>query len=246
MNLSQMKMAVEEPASRPPRDIPAWKMGRSAVGWLLPGLLGLGCAVCLLFYVADQVRFGGAALILIHLMPLTGAVGGGLLFAPDEEPALELLLSKPRAPYWLLLERAGVLLAVLTAIGLAATGLLALITPLLGGFTFFQLFAGWWIPTVALGGVAMACTFFARRVSGGVLVGLLLFGGLAIGGDMLVARYPFLWPLHLFAPAWSMEEGRFWVTRIVWLAIALWAASLAVRAIRNEEQLIMSRGGREG
>lgn len=246
MNPSQVKTAAEQPAFPALDDTPSWKMGARSVGWLLPGLLAFACALCLLFYAADQVRYGGAALILIHLIPLAGAVGGGLLFAPDEESALELLLSKPRAPRWLLLERAGVLLLTLTGIGLLASGLLVAITPLPSGLTFLQLAAGWWIPTIALSSVAMACTFFVRRVSGGVLVGLLLFGGMALGGGMLVERYPFLWPFHLFAQAWSMEESRFWITRAVWLAIALWALSLAIRAIGNEEQLIMSRGGREG
>jgi hypothetical protein len=147
-------------------------------------------AIALLMIASPDAGMRAPTLVL----PLAMGVHAALLFAPGDEPSLELLLAAPRLPYWILLERLLPMLALHGAVGLAATALIAA----KGYVPPAELIIDWLPSALALTGLGLLIAFVTRRAGLSVLVVLLLTGGLLFSVDSLILRFPHVFILHPF------------------------------------------------
>ena len=177
-----------------------------------------------------------AAAFLGVVLPLLAGVLAASLVVDD--PALELLLAAPRAPWRTLLERLALLLAVVAASAIAYQILLvALAVDLssLGGLTARQLV--WLVPSLAVMGLgSVAGLGFGQGTMGALAVSLLWIVELLLRGQMLAspwARHLFLFTGALY-PGWPYLAAN-WLCLLGAAAALVLAASLMLR--RQERYL---------
>jgi hypothetical protein len=205
-----------------------------------PALPALAAGVLLVALIIPETRLRAVTLVL----PLAAGVQAALLFAPDDEPALELTLAAPRSPWWMVIERLLPLLALQGAAGLAGSAIVvaAWQAPVL------LLVVDWVFPTCAMIGVGLLLTFVTRRSGAGVLLVLLLCGGFLLGGDALVARFPHLLFVHLYltpfsagwlsAPLGLDGDIAYLLNRLILLLIGVLCLARVLRGLRDAESVL--------
>lgn len=177
------------------------------------------------------------ARIVEALVPLIAGMQAAFLFSPDDEPGLEVLLACPRPLAWTVVERLALLLAGQGAVALLG-GLLAsarLNTSVLEGV------ARWLPPLLVLSATALAITLSTRQPLFSVGLTLLLWFGLlwnsGPGGGFFLARWPYLWPLHLYL---QPDHADFWLNRAALLLLGLNLVVLAAgHLLRDEERVLL-------
>lgn len=226
----------------------AWRASLRAMGWV-----GLAASVGLmvLLFVSETMPGAGVpwadkARVVELIIPLMMAVHAGLIFSPDDEPALETILVCPRPVIWLLLER-------LAVIGLAQTGV-ALIGIALSLYYVpdqdIAVMVVRWIPAAfLLTGVAVYTTIRSRVAAfGATVVGLVWFMFAFFGHTLLPGGTTF-WPLNYLLPfIWifnpylepiSLTMGDYWLNRLCVLLVGANLILAALYLMRNEESLLL-------
>lgn len=217
----------------------AWRL----VGWL-PALGGAAGIACLLFLARlDEWGLLPAARAVEIALPLAAAIHAAFVFSPEDEEPLELLLSAPRSAAWILGERLLLLAVLHGAVGLAGT--LACRWVLGAAGPAWLLLARWLAPAVFMVGVAVSTTIVTRQGLLSALVTLLLWGGLLLGGDALLSRFSFLWPIHPYlqpaGPPWS----QYGYNRLALILIGLGLVVLAGHLVSDEERTLGLRQSRQ-
>ena len=85
----------------------AWRFSLRASGWLLALIAGVLLIARVAIALANSELAEGTFASFEVIVPLIAGLHAALLFAPDDEPALELLLAAPRPPVYLIYERLG-------------------------------------------------------------------------------------------------------------------------------------------
>lgn len=216
----------------------AWRMSFRAIGWAFPLASVAALGLTMLF---PDLRSRSIEIVI----PLVAALQAAFVFAPDDEPALELMLAAPRPTAWIVYERLAALLLAQVSIGMVWSLLLARMP---GMPTFDALVVSWLPPTLALVGLACAVTFMMRRSSFGVLTGIFVYAALLFAGDSAVAQWNFTWIVHLFmqreftgllAWQWGLSADVLYAANRVF-AVLIGAAAVAwvVVSLRNEEKVL--------
>jgi hypothetical protein len=171
------------------------------------------------------------------VLPLLIGIHAAFVFAPEDEPALELLAAAPRPLTWLLGERLALVAGVQLAAALIGMIMILLaVTP--GADALPYLLLGWFAPTVAMMGFSVYASLTMRRFSHGILAAIMLYGGMLLGGDALIARFPFLLPLHLFLrPGFATPEA-YLLNRALLIAIGLALLARAFMFVRHEDKVL--------
>jgi hypothetical protein len=231
----------------------AWQVGSTLLRWqwriawgttrrlviVWPALASLGAMVLLLaiFRLLNNGRdYAG---VVEALMPLALGIHAALLFAPDDEPPLDLLLTYPRPLAWLLLER--VLYIVLPHLGVLLVGsvLVALLTE-----SGLAMVAEMWVRclpiALLLTGVGVCVTLNSRSSLFGAFIVILMWFAALGAVRTLAAVLPVLWPIHLYLPNAAPVEAFYWLNRALFalLGIALLALA-ATWLIRDPERLLL-------
>jgi hypothetical protein len=209
------------------------------IGWL--PVAGGAALVALLLALNGIVWCGGGyplvptPRIVDTVVPLVVGVHAAFLLSPEDERPLELLLASPRPVSWALWERVGAMLAVQG--GVALTGsLVALALP--GGENMAQAAARWLVPCAWFGGVAVAVAVVTRQGVFGALLATLLWGGTLLGGDALLERWPWLWPLHAYLQPEDVSRRVYVLNRLLLALAGLLLVALAARLTRDEEHML--------
>lgn len=170
--------------------------------------------------------------LLALLVPIAAAMQAAFLFSPEDEPALEVLMASPRPLAWTVLERFLVLLLVQGGAALGASGLLALAWR----GSLVLIVAQWLPPLLCLSGLALFITLATRRAMMSLLSVGLLWAAFVALGDVLVVRWPFLWPLHLY-----LEPGEFGYTlnRLLLGLAGVNGVVASLWLLRDEERLLL-------
>jgi len=215
-----------------------WRNSLQTVGWLP---LALSTALLSFGLYASQtglLPLAGTA-VIATILPVIVAIQAAFLLSPEDEPALELLLTSPRPLAWTLLERLATLLLGQGSIGLAFSWLVAQMS----GEPLLIVISRWLPLLLCLGGLAIYVTLATRRATLGVLVVCLLWFALTFLGDYMTQRWPFIWPLHLYL---SPAEAEYGLNR---LFLALLGAGLielaAIRLLSDEEHLLLGPPGKK-
>jgi hypothetical protein len=208
------------------------------VGWVFP-------AVSLMALAGLSVFPDLQSRVVELVLPLVAALQAAFLFAPDDEPALELLLTSPRPAAWLIYERLSVLLIMQVSIGLIWS---VLISGLPNMPSVSALVVNWLPPTLALIGLSAAITFMMRRTSFGLLAAIFVFGAMLFAGDSAVMQWNFLHPVHLFlqregafflSMMWNVSfETIYFFNRAVVTLIGVVAIAWLIYSLRNTEKVL--------
>lgn len=213
----------------------AWRRSLRGAGLLLAftgAVVLFGLALLDLSEVTlAQAAFDGIAVIL----PLIAGLGAALIFAPDDEPTLELLLSSPRPPRWLLYERLTAFGLLFGGVGLLTSAIASLQS---GSESFVPLVIRWLPPSVAIAGLCLFATVWARRTAHGVLLALVVPAGLAIVRDSLLPRIPELWIVLFYVGNDTLTDTQYFINRLFLLALGLGLLALVFIRMNDEEKVL--------
>jgi hypothetical protein len=121
--------------------------------------------------------------------------------------------------------------------GVALAGnLVALALP--GGEGIAQAMVRWLVPCAWFGGVAVAVALVTRQGVFGALLATLLWGGTLLGGDTLLERWPWLWPLHAYLQPGDASRHVYALNRLLLVLAGLFLVALAARLTRDEEHML--------
>jgi hypothetical protein len=226
----------------------AWRIGLRRTGWLVPALST--AALVSYLAVASIQGSGGIEMAVEVVLPLAMAAQATHLLTPNDEPALEILLSCPRPAPWIFLERLTVALAVQGGIGLigsvASMAIVAETNVLL-------VLARWLSPTLFFGGVAAVLTIRTREPALGLLVtafswaGTLLMRSLLLPAEVLGFDFPrpfhllqpVLWLGHPYLQPGMLSPARYVVNRVVLAGLGCLFLALAAVSLGDAEWMLL-------
>ncbi len=216
----------------------AWKVAARMVSWLPAWCAAIAVAASLAIAKLSAVGPGDPTLtplLVAAIVPLGMGLQAALALSPESEPALELLLACPRPLAWVLVER--LVLAAGAEAAIAVTGILAG-SALFGGEAFYQILLRLLAPFIFLMGVAAFGTQTTRNGVYGTLLATLMWGGMLFGGDALLSRWPFLWPIHVYLQPEAVSPTVYAINRITLILAGLILTVLAAYLTRDEERMI--------
>ncbi len=229
----------------------AWGASLRKMGWLPAA----ATAAFVLIALADTTGniFPGeisSVSIIQIIVPLVIAIQAAMVFSPDDEPGLEMLLSLPRPVSWLISERLTLVVGSQSLIALAGVTLILALKP---DENIPVLLLGWLPSALFLSGIALYTTLRWRIVTLGVVVaGFLwmifgLFSGMFLPGEMSLPFpmniiQPFLWALHLYASPADFALSDYWLNRLFLTGLGIGFMLLALRQVRDTEHLLLNMG----
>lgn len=231
---------------RRPRQI-AWWVSLRLVGWA--GLVASAAGVLVLVSGDNTPPTGlpvaGPLRAVEAIIPLVLAVQAALIFSPDDEPALEVMLACPRPISWLLLERLLVLFAAQAGVALAGVVISRALQPELD---VPLALARWLPPAIFLAGVGVYVTLRSRVAAFGATVAGMVWFVFALFGRGLMPGVPTFWPLTLLQPfIWAFNPylqpedvptADYNLNRVIVLSIGVLLLVAAVRWLRDEERVM--------
>ncbi len=168
-------------------------------------------------------------------MPLAFAIQAAFLLGPDNESALELLLSYPRLAPLLFLERFLVVAGMHSAVALVATWAFASTWHLENpGLAMVR----WLASGIALSGVAVFTTQLTRQGVFGQLLATLLWASSLYGGDKLVTVWRWFWPFHIYLQPEKFGMAIYLLNRLALFGIGLGLILLAMNFLRDGDRLL--------
>jgi len=172
------------------------------------------------------------------IAPLLFAVQAAFLLGPDNEPALELLLSYPKPLSRLFIDRLLLVTGMHLAVALAAT--------LVFAFTWHAenlalAMVRWVAAGIVLGGVAIFTTQVTRQGVYGTLLATLLWASSLYGGDGILKRWNWFWPFHVYLQPEKFGLGIYLLNRLALVGVGLGLFLLAMRFLGDEDRLLGTR-----
>jgi hypothetical protein len=180
--------------------------------------------------------------VIETIVPFVGGLQTAFLLSPEDEAPLEILLSCPRPVCSTLLERLITLLVMHGSVALIGNLVLCAFLKEEGLLTAIL---RWWAPYFLLSGVALFTTQLTRQGSFGTLLETLMWGGMLFGGDALLRRWAFLWPIHVFLQPQDSSATAYLLNRATLLSIGMILTALGLYWSGNEERMLIGRN-REG
>ncbi len=222
----------------------SWRTSARLIGWL--PVLGSGIAVTVFLTlhatiwrddpISESLAFLSATRVVETILPLVVGLQAAFLLSAEDEQPLELLLTSPRSLAWTLLERLAVLAVLQGSVG--AVGSLAGQWVGASHDSFLLMMARWVAPSIFIGGVVLLITQLTRKGTLSALVTLLLWIGLLLGGDVLLDRIFFLWPVHAFMQPGNVILAEYIRNRMALTLIGLSLTALAACVVRDEERML--------
>lgn len=230
----------------------AWRTSLKLIGTWLP-LASLGIAFLFLsdpqpvLLVSNQLNFWQS------LLPLMLAIQAALVFAVDDEPALEILLALPRSIQWLILERLAVAFMVHS---LLATLTFFIVSLQYTDLNVLDLYSAWLAPAIFLSGVAVLATLRARQVAFGAMLACVVWFIMASFADYFMIGValvsplhliqPFLWAINLYAsPSDFAIASDYVLNRLTIVLAGIALLQLALAPLANSEALILDTQARK-
>lgn len=215
-----------------------WRIDLKLTGWLPAALGTLALGGFLVFYNTSHAGVVYLRRIVEVVIPLAFGLHAAFVLAPENEPAIELLLSYPKPLTRLLLDR-------LLLIGLLHGG------PALFATLFIAVnwevestglgLVRWITAGIFLGGLAVFTTQLTRQSAFGALTTTLLWASSLYGGDALVKRWPWAWPAHIYLQPENVSLLLYSLNRIVLLLVGLGLMAFAILLLRNDERTLGSK-----
>jgi hypothetical protein len=213
----------------------AWKFSFRSTGWLLAFVAGVLIFARLLIAVANMELAESAFGSFEVVIPLIAGLHAALLFAPDDEPALELLLAAPRPAAYLIYERLAALVGLQGGLALVLSVLTVVMTP---GANLISLIIVWLPPTVAIVGLCLMATLYARRMTFGVLAAIALCVAMAFGREVILPMFPNLWFMIFYLDPRTVTAEQYFINRVFLVVVGVVALALVIYRMRDTEKLL--------
>ncbi len=224
-------------------DFTKWELTLKLSGWwpATASFLLLAALYILILFSNRSATPAAAAYSLRAIetiAPLAFSIQAVLLLGPDNEAALELLLTLPLPVSRLFLQRLSITGFFHLCIALTATLLFAL------SFhteNFFLACLRWFPTAVFLGGLAIYATQLTRQGILGMLVATLFWAASLTGGDGLLTRWEWMWPFHPYLQPERFGMDVYLLNRLIILLLGLFLGSLGMLLLRNEDRVLGNR-----
>ncbi|HTX91341.1 MAG TPA: hypothetical protein VMC09_08995 [Anaerolineales bacterium] len=169
------------------------------------------------------------------IAPLLFAVQAAFLLGPDNEPALELLLSYPKPLRRLVLERLILVAEMHLAVALTATFIFAATWQMESlGLALVR----WLAAGIALAGVAVFTTQVTRQGIFGTLLATLLWAASLYGGDGILKAWRWFWLFHVYLQPEKYGPGIYLLNRLVLTGLGVGLFLLAMKFLGDEDRLL--------
>lgn len=223
----------------------AWRASLRKMGGL-PLVISL-LAVIISILDRDTQLFPDQQLTIAQMViPVIIAIQAAMVFSPDDEPGLEMIMALPRPLTWLVLERLGVILITQTIIAFIGAAILYITNPEQNPAA---LFFGWLPPALFLSGIGLYITLRTRlMIFGMVITGFLwiifgLFSSIFQTGQIypfpLNLIQPFLWAINVHATPETLGSD-YWINRLFLTGMGIGFLTLALNEVRNAENLLLN------
>jgi flagellar biosynthesis protein FliQ len=207
-------------------------------GWLplVVGALVVGGFLAL--FKANDATMIYLRRVIEVVIPLAFGLHAAFVFAPENEPTIEVLLSCPKPLSRLLGER---LLTISLLHGCIALGATLLIAVIWNVENLGLALVRWLVAGIVLGGMAVFTTQLTRQAAFGALMTTLLWASSLYGGDALVKRWPWAWPAHIYLQPEKVSWEIYSLNRFALLLVGLALMILAGVLLRNDERTLGSK-----
>ena len=221
----------------------AWKFSFRATGWLLAfiGVVMLLTHLILALARWDEAQAAFGSFMLI--IPLIAGLHASLLFAPDDEPALELLLTAPRPTVYLIYERLAALAILQGVLALALTIVTAVTS---SGINALDMIVVWLPPAVCMIGLCLLATLYARKMAFGMLMAIGISVAMAVGRESILPMFPDLWFIMFYLDPRGVTVEQYAFNRLLLIAVGIAAFALVLYRMRDEEKLLGIGEARNG
>ncbi|MBI1280589.1 MAG: alpha/beta fold hydrolase [Anaerolineaceae bacterium] len=222
------------------------------LGWT-PWAFSIGGVT--LTIVAGQLSLLGKAHsvnALQFVIPLIMAVQTAIIFSPDDEPGLEVLLALPRPISWLVMERYVALLLIQITVSIIGTAFILILQP---NQDILIVLIGWFASALFLSGISLYVTLRTRVPTLGMVVAIFLWMVFALFSSLFLpgkgfpyplnAVQPFLWGIHLHASNADLATSDYWLNRVVLASTGIGLLMLALRQIADPEQVLSQQKRRK-
>lgn len=238
-------MAVSVRAIGKRRFRPAWRAAFRKMGWI-PAVISVGLLGLIATGLGGAMLQADAAHMVALVIPIMAGIQAALIFAPDDEPALEAQLAAPRPITWLVGERLAAVLIVQGGIGVVGTIISLILMP---EQSLIIAFTRWVAPTLFLSGLGLYVTLRTRvPLFGAVVVGLVWFGFSIFGDFFLPGKLfgaplnwiqPFLWTIHAYLEPTALGLNNYGLNRLAVGGAGLALITLACNGLKHPEMLLM-------
>ena len=212
----------------------AWRFSFRASGLLLAFIAGALVFARIVIGVGHveqaESTFGSFEVVI----PLIVGLHAALLFAPDDEPALELLLAAPRPAVYLIYERLAALIGLQGGLALV----LSLLASITAGANLINLVIVWLPPSACIAGLCMAATLYARRTAFGVLTAIALCVAMAFGREVILPMFPNLWFMMFYLDPHTVTTEQYFINRAFLIVVGVIGVGLVLYRMRDTEQLL--------
>jgi hypothetical protein len=213
----------------------AWRFSFRYSGILLAALSGVLLFARLLITLANMELAASTFSSFEVVIPLIAGLHAALLFAPDDEPALELLLAAPRPPPYLIYERLATLITLQGGLALALSVLAVITIP---GANLVDIIMRWLPPSVGIVGLCTAATLYSRRSNFGVLAAIGICVSMAFGKEVILPVFPNLWFAIFYLDPFMVTTEQYFLNRLFLLAVGISMVTLVITRMRDEEWLL--------
>ena len=172
------------------------------------------------------------------IAPLLFAVQAAFLLGPDNEAALELLLSYPVPLPRLFLERLKLVAGMHVTLALVATLVFASAWP---AENLALALVRWLAAGIVLGGVAVFTTQVTRQGVFGTLLATLLWAASLYGGDGILKKWSWFWPVHVYLQPEKFGLAIYLLNRLALVGIGVSLFLLALKFLGDEDRLMGTR-----
>jgi pimeloyl-ACP methyl ester carboxylesterase len=227
----------------------AWRASLRRMGWLPLVLGGLGVFALLTNTNLMPSEVDGLSAVQM-IIPLIMGVQAAMLFSPDDEPGLEMLLVMARPITWLVMERLAVVVAAQSVVALFGITLTVVLRP---EQNLIVLLLSWIGSALFLSGLGMYITIRSRQMVFGMAVIAFLWAAFALFSSLFLPGtgegwffplnliQPFLWAIHVHArPADFSAMSDFWLNRAFLSVFGIALMVAALRDLRDSERVLLS------
>ncbi len=172
------------------------------------------------------------------VIPLAFALQAAFILGPDNEPAMELLLSYPRSIQKVFWDRAIWVGAMHACIAVAAT---VIFTLAWHNQNIFLAMVKWLPAGIFFGGLAVFTTQLTRQGVYAMLLVTLYWGASLYGGDGLLSAWSWFWPFHVYLQPETLGAGIYLLNRLSMAGIGIILTMLALGFLKNEDRLMGNR-----
>jgi pimeloyl-ACP methyl ester carboxylesterase len=169
------------------------------------------------------------------IVPLLAAVQAAFLFSPEDEPALEVTLASRRPIAWTMVERLAWLFALQGSVALIGSAVAAGMT----GESLDVAVIRWLAPLTIFVGLALCLTLLTRQPAMSIGLLIVVWCGLMLASEQLIALWPFLWPIGVYL---QPDRPDYALNRLFLILLGLWLICLALTYFIHDEERVLLGG----